>query len=43
MQNGLPGIEFGEDVVLGRPLSPVAPRCHTADLSAVLAQKERSR
>lgn len=32
-----------EYVVPGRPLSPVAPLCHTGGLSAVLAQKERSR
>lgn len=34
---------YCKDVVPGCPLCPVAPLCHTAGLSAVLDQKERSR
>lgn len=30
-------------MVPGRPLSPVAPLCHTAGLPAALAQEEKSR
>ena len=40
MQNGFPG---RQDVVPGRPLSPVAPLCHTAGIPAALAQKENTR
>lgn len=39
MQNGFPG---RQDVVPGRPLSPVAPLCHTAGMPAALAQKEKA-
>ena len=35
--------EEHEDVVPGRSLTPVVCHCHTAGLSAVLVQKERSR
>lgn len=34
---------YCEDVAPGRPLSPMARLSHAAGLSAVLAQKERSR
>lgn len=40
MQNGFPG---RQDVVPGRPLSPVAPLCHAAGMPAALAQKESAR